>query len=49
MLEAQRSKSFSAGCRQCGTPLRSVYYIFKTMVVLLGGQFRPRLREGEGR
>lgn len=28
------------------TPLRSVYYIFKTIIVLLVGQFRPRLKEG---
>jgi glycosyltransferase involved in cell wall biosynthesis len=28
------------------TPLRSAYYIFKTLVVLLVGQFRPRMREG---
>jgi hypothetical protein len=28
------------------TPLRSAYYIFKTLVVLLVGQFRPRVREG---
>jgi glycosyltransferase involved in cell wall biosynthesis len=27
------------------TPLRSAYYIFKTLVVLLVGQFRPRMRE----
>ncbi len=27
------------------TPLRSAYYIFKTLVVLLVGQFRPRVRE----
>jgi glycosyltransferase involved in cell wall biosynthesis len=28
------------------TPVRSAYYIFKTLVVLLVGQFRPRMREG---
>ena len=28
------------------TPLRSAYYIFKTLVVLLVGQFRPRVRAG---
>jgi glycosyltransferase involved in cell wall biosynthesis len=28
------------------TPLRSAFYIFKTLVVLLVGQFRPRMREG---
>jgi glycosyltransferase involved in cell wall biosynthesis len=28
------------------TPVRSAYYIFKTLVVLLVGQFRPRVREG---
>jgi glycosyltransferase involved in cell wall biosynthesis len=28
------------------TPLRSAFYIFKTLVVLLVGQFRPRVREG---
>lgn len=28
------------------TPIRSAYYIFKTLVVLLVGQFRPRVREG---
>jgi glycosyltransferase involved in cell wall biosynthesis len=27
------------------TPLRSAFYIFKTLVVLLVGQFRPRVRE----
>jgi glycosyltransferase involved in cell wall biosynthesis len=27
------------------TPVRSVFYIFKTLVVLLVGQFRPRVRE----
>jgi glycosyltransferase involved in cell wall biosynthesis len=27
------------------TPVRSGYYIFKTLVVLLVGQFRPRMRE----
>jgi glycosyltransferase involved in cell wall biosynthesis len=27
------------------TPLRSAFYIFKTLVVLLVGQFRPRMRE----
>ncbi len=27
------------------TPVRSGYYIFKTLVVLLVGQFRPRVRE----
>jgi glycosyltransferase involved in cell wall biosynthesis len=27
------------------TPVRSAYYIFKTLVVLLVGQFRPRMRE----
>jgi glycosyltransferase involved in cell wall biosynthesis len=42
MLERAEGRSFL-------TPLRSLYYIFKTMVVLLVGQFRPRLREGEGR
>ncbi len=41
MLERAEGRSFL-------TPLRSLYYIFKTMVVLLVGQFRPRLREGEG-
>ena len=35
-----------SGGRSFLTPLRSVYYIFKTMVVLLVGQFRPRLKEG---
>jgi glycosyltransferase involved in cell wall biosynthesis len=28
------------------TPLRSAFYIFKTLIVLLVGQFRPRMREG---
>jgi glycosyltransferase involved in cell wall biosynthesis len=28
------------------TPIRSAYYIFKTLIVLLVGQFRPRMREG---
>jgi glycosyltransferase involved in cell wall biosynthesis len=27
------------------TPVRSAFYIFKTLVVLLVGQFRPRMRE----
>jgi glycosyltransferase involved in cell wall biosynthesis len=27
------------------TPIRSAFYIFKTLVVLLVGQFRPRVRE----
>jgi glycosyltransferase involved in cell wall biosynthesis len=27
------------------TPVRSAYYIFKTLIVLLVGQFRPRVRE----
>jgi glycosyltransferase involved in cell wall biosynthesis len=27
------------------TPLQSAYYIFKTLIVLLVGQFRPRIRE----
>jgi glycosyltransferase involved in cell wall biosynthesis len=27
------------------TPVRSAFYIFKTLVVLLVGQFRPRVRE----
>ena len=27
------------------TPLRSAFYIFKTLIVLLVGQFRPRMRE----
>jgi glycosyltransferase involved in cell wall biosynthesis len=39
MLERAEGRSFL-------TPLRSTYYIFKTMVVLLVGQFRPRLKEG---
>ena len=39
MLERAEGHSFL-------TPLRSTYYIFKTMVVLLVGQFRPRLKEG---
>ncbi len=38
MLERAGGSSFL-------TPLRSAYYIFKTMIVLLVGQFRPRLPE----
>jgi glycosyltransferase involved in cell wall biosynthesis len=38
MLSRSEGRSFL-------TPLRSAYYIFKTLVVLLVGQFRPRMRE----
>ena len=38
MLSREEGSSFL-------TPLRSGYYIFKTLVVLLVGQFRPRVRE----
>jgi glycosyltransferase involved in cell wall biosynthesis len=39
MLSRSEGRSFL-------TPLRSAFYIFKTLVVLLVGQFRPRMREG---
>jgi glycosyltransferase involved in cell wall biosynthesis len=38
MLSRSEGRSFL-------TPLRSAFYIFKTLVVLLVGQFRPRVRE----
>jgi hypothetical protein len=38
MLSRSEGRSFI-------TPVRSAYYIFKTLVVLLVGQFRPRVRE----
>jgi glycosyltransferase involved in cell wall biosynthesis len=38
MLSRSEGRSFI-------TPVRSVFYIFKTLVVLLVGQFRPRVRE----
>ncbi len=38
MLSREEGRSFL-------TPVRSAYYIFKTLVVLLVGQFRPRVRE----
>ncbi|MGH2981345.1 MAG: glycosyltransferase family 2 protein [Solirubrobacterales bacterium] len=37
MLSRSEGRSFL-------TPVRSAYYIFKTLVVLLVGQFRPRVR-----
>jgi glycosyltransferase involved in cell wall biosynthesis len=38
MLSRSEGRSFL-------TPVRSAFYIFKTLVVLLVGQFRPRVRE----
>lgn len=38
MLSRSEGRSFL-------TPVRSAYYIFKTLVVLLVGQFRPKVRE----
>jgi glycosyltransferase involved in cell wall biosynthesis len=38
MLSRSEGRSFL-------TPLRSGFYIFKTLIVLLVGQFRPRVRE----
>ena len=38
MLSRSEGRSFL-------TPVRSAFYIFKTLVVLLVGQFRPRMRE----